>query len=89
MQRLGVPVAVVEKVLNHVSGSFAGIVGTYQTHEYVALKRLLPGVEIGPPDLFVGQPSAPLARDQPERRPAIEDNSPAHITSPALGRQHE
>jgi integrase len=34
MQRLGVPVPVVEKALNHISGSFRGIVSTYQTHDY-------------------------------------------------------
>jgi integrase len=34
MQRLGVPVHVIEKALNHVSGTFRGIVGTYQTHDY-------------------------------------------------------
>ncbi len=38
-QRLGVPLHVVEKVLNHVSGSFGGIVGVYQQHEYAAEKR--------------------------------------------------
>jgi hypothetical protein len=30
---------VIEKVLNHVSGSFRGIVGVYQRHEYAAEKR--------------------------------------------------
>jgi integrase len=34
MQRLGVSVPVVEKALNHVSGTFRGIVGVYQTHDY-------------------------------------------------------
>jgi integrase len=34
-QRLGTPVHVVEKLLNHVSGSFAGIVGVYQRHSYM------------------------------------------------------
>lgn len=33
-QRLGVPIHIVEKLLNHASGSFAGIVGVYQRHEY-------------------------------------------------------
>jgi integrase len=31
---LGVSLPVVEKLLNHVSGSFAGIVGVYQRHSY-------------------------------------------------------
>ena len=34
MQRLGIPVAVVEKALNHKSGTFRGIVGVYQQHDY-------------------------------------------------------
>ncbi|WP_232628899.1 tyrosine-type recombinase/integrase [Methylobacterium sp. Leaf118] len=32
--RLGVPVHVVEKALNHVSGTHGGIVGVYQRHDY-------------------------------------------------------
>lgn len=39
MARLGVPVSVVEKVLNHVSGTFAGIVSVYQRHDFLAEKR--------------------------------------------------
>jgi len=44
MQRLGVSVPVIEKALNHISGTFRGIVGVYQTHDYadevrVALQR--------------------------------------------------
>jgi integrase len=39
MARLGVGLPVIEKVLNHVSGSFAGIVGVYQRHEFSAEKR--------------------------------------------------
>jgi integrase len=39
MARLGVGIAVVEKILNHVSGSFAGIVGVYQRHEFADEKR--------------------------------------------------
>ena len=38
-QRLGVKLEVTEAVLNHVSGSRAGIVGVYQRHEYAAEKR--------------------------------------------------
>lgn len=34
MQRLGVPVEITETLLNHVSGSFDGIVGIYQQHRY-------------------------------------------------------
>jgi len=39
MARLGIQLPVIEKVLNHKSGSFAGIVGVYQRHEYAAEKR--------------------------------------------------
>ena len=34
MQKLGISVPVVEKALNHVSGTFRGIVGVYQQHDY-------------------------------------------------------
>jgi integrase len=34
MARLGVALPVIERALNHVSGSFAGIVGTYQRYQY-------------------------------------------------------
>ena len=36
MAALGVQLPVIEKVLNHVSGSFGGIVGVYQRHEFAA-----------------------------------------------------
>jgi integrase len=39
MQRLGVRLEVTEAVLNHLSGSRAGIVGVYQRHNYFAEKR--------------------------------------------------
>ena len=39
MQRLGTSVEVVEKALNHVSGTFGGIVGVYQRHDYAAERR--------------------------------------------------
>ena len=35
---LGVALPVIEKLLNHVSGSFAGVVGVYQRHEFAAEK---------------------------------------------------
>ena len=40
LQRLGVKLEVTEAVLNHVSGSRAGIVGVYQRHEYAAEKHV-------------------------------------------------
>jgi integrase len=39
LQRLGVALPVTERILNHVSGSFAGVVGVYQRHEYADEKR--------------------------------------------------
>jgi hypothetical protein len=30
MQKINIPTAVIERALNHVSGSFGGITGTYQ-----------------------------------------------------------
>jgi integrase len=39
MARLGVQLPVIEKVLNHTSGSFRGIVGVYQRHDFAAEKR--------------------------------------------------
>ena len=37
--RLGVNLPVIEKILNHVSGSFGGIVGVYQRHSFADEKR--------------------------------------------------
>ena len=39
MARLGIALPVIEKVLNHRSGSFAGIVGVYQHHDFADEKR--------------------------------------------------
>jgi integrase len=39
MARLGINLPVIEKVLNHTSGSFAGIVGVYQRHDFADEKR--------------------------------------------------
>jgi integrase len=39
LARLGIPVRVTEAVLNHVSGSAAGIVSVYQRHDYAEEKR--------------------------------------------------
>ncbi len=39
MARLGIAVHVVEKLLNHVSGTFAGVVGVYQRHDFMAEKQ--------------------------------------------------
>jgi integrase len=50
MQRLGIQVPVIEKALNHVSGTFHGIVGVYQQHDYadevdIALQKWADRVE--------------------------------------------
>ena len=39
MAKLGINLPVIEKLLNHVSGSFAGIVGVYQRHSFSDEKR--------------------------------------------------
>ncbi len=39
LARLGINLPVIEKVLNHASGSFAGIVSVYQKHEFSQEKR--------------------------------------------------
>jgi integrase len=38
--RLGINLPVIEKVLNHVSGSFRGVVGVYQRHSFADEKRM-------------------------------------------------
>ncbi len=50
MARLGVALPVIERAVNHVSGSFAGVVGVYQKHQYApevraALERWAEAVE--------------------------------------------
>ena len=39
LARLGVQLPVVEKLLNHTSGSFAGVAGVYQRHDFADEKR--------------------------------------------------
>ena len=39
LQRLGVRIEVIEATLGHLSGSFRGIVGTYQRHDFADEKR--------------------------------------------------
>jgi integrase len=38
MARLKIPLPVIEKILAHSSGTFAGIVGVYQLHSFAAEK---------------------------------------------------
>jgi hypothetical protein len=39
MARLGVDLAVIERTINHTSGTFAGVVGIYQRHDFADAKR--------------------------------------------------
>jgi integrase len=39
MARLGINLPVIEKVLNHTSGSFGGVAGVYQRHHFADEKR--------------------------------------------------
>jgi hypothetical protein len=39
MAGLGVRIETVEKILNHASGSFRGIVGVYQKYDFASEKR--------------------------------------------------
>jgi hypothetical protein len=39
MARLGINLPIIEKVLNHTSGSFGGIVSVYQHHDFADEKR--------------------------------------------------
>lgn len=59
MARIGVLVPVVEKILDHRSGTFRGIVGTYQRHSFlpemsIALQKWADHIE----DLVSGRKSA-------------------------------
>jgi hypothetical protein len=59
MAKIGVPVPVVEKILAHRSGTFRGIVGTYQRHSFLpemaaAMQRWADHVE----DLVSGRKAA-------------------------------
>jgi integrase len=39
MARLGIGLPTIERLLNHSSGSFAGIVGVYQRYDFAEEKR--------------------------------------------------
>ena len=39
MAKLGVALPTVEKLLNHISGSFGGVAGVYQQHDFADEKR--------------------------------------------------
>jgi integrase len=65
MQKLGVQVPVIEKALNHVSGTFRGMVGIYQQHDYadeirIALQRWADRVE----EIVGGEPAKVVSGEQ-------------------------
>lgn len=69
MAALGIQLPVIEKVLNHASGSFGGIVSVYQKHEFKdekreALRRWAAHVE----GLVADQPSNVTPLPKPKRR---------------------
>jgi len=39
MARLGIALPAIEKVINHKSGTFKGVVAVYQHHDFAAEKR--------------------------------------------------
>jgi integrase len=68
MQRLNVRLEVTEAVLNHVSGSRAGIVGVYQRHDWKDEKRSALAAWARHVDLITGQ--VPASENVTELRPA-------------------
>jgi integrase len=66
MARLGVPVAVCEKILAHRSGTFAGVVGVYQRYDFVKEMRAALDKWADAVDRVV--------RGEPFEGPAVADN---------------
>jgi integrase len=69
MARIGVPVTTVEKILAHRSGTFRGIVGTYQQHSFIpemraALEKWAEHVD----ELVNGKPAAKVIKGKFGRR---------------------
>jgi integrase len=66
LQKIGIAVPVIERALNHVSGTFGGITGVYQTHDYenevqVALQRWGNHIE----ELVSGKPGTKVVKFRP------------------------
>ena len=66
MARLGVAPHVVERILNHASGTFAGVAGIYNRFEYFpemrdALERWVAHVDQIVADDRASSPAAPVA----------------------------
>jgi integrase len=69
MQKLGVRVEVIERALNHTSGSFRGVTGVYQRHDYAdeiaaALQRWADRVD----ELVAGKPAKVITLRGNKRR---------------------
>jgi hypothetical protein len=60
LQRLGVRLEVTEAVLNHLSGSRAGVVGIYQRHDWAEEKRV--ALDAWSAHLLVAAEGKPMAR---------------------------
>jgi integrase len=69
MQKLGVSVPVIERALNHISGTFRGVVGVYQQHDYadeirIALQKWADRVD----EIVGGKPAKVVALRSGQRR---------------------
>lgn len=73
MQGLGLPLPVVEAVLNHVAGSRGGIIGVYQRHAYFEEKRQALQLWAAELDRLVGGGCA-RAGDSQEAEDAGDEN---------------
>ena len=83
MARLGIGLPVIEKVLNHTSGSFAGIVGVYQQHTFADEKRqALEAWGAFVTDLASDQPPAQERRRTARARPCVGSRAPKFSHSP-------
>jgi integrase len=67
MARLNVNLPVIEKVLNHSSGSFAGIVGVYQRHSFADEKRAALDAWGGHVSAVVNEKASGVVRREPNR----------------------
>ena len=60
LQRLGVRLEVTEAVLNHLSGTRAGIVGVYQRHSFTDEKRAALETWVAEVERLIGAMSSPV-----------------------------
>ena len=69
LQKLGVETPVIERALNHISGSFKGVTGVYQRHDFadekrIALQRWADHIDA----LVSGKPAAKVIKLRARRR---------------------